>query len=154
MAYVTLFPYFEPELEIVMETRLRWAGGAAFIGLSSGGHTVVMDGPPEGGGRNLGPRPMEMLLLSMAACNTYDVVSILQKSREEITDCDVKITANRADSHPKIFTDIHLHFIVSGKNVKEKNVKRAIELSAEKYCSASIMLGAMAKITHDFEIHQ
>ena len=135
-----------------METRLRWAGGAALIGLSSGGHTVVMDGPPEGGGRNLGPRPMEMLLLSMAACSTYDVVTILQKAREEITDCDVRITANRAPDHPKIFTDIHLHFIVSGRNVKDKNVDRAIRFSAEKYCSASIMLGAMAKITHDFKI--
>ena len=135
-----------------METRLRWAGGAALIGLSSGGHTVVMDGPPEGGGRNLGPRPMEMLLLSMAACSTYDVVTILQKAREEIADCDIRITANRAPNHPKIFTDIHLHFIISGKNVKGKNVDRAIKLSAEKYCSASIMLGAMAKITHDFEI--
>jgi len=135
-----------------METRLRWAGGAAFIGLSSGGHTVVMDGPPEGGGRNLGPRPMEMLLLSMAACSTYDVVTILKKAREEIADCDVRITANRAPEHPKIFTDIHLHFIISGKDVKDKNVERAIKLSAEKYCSASIMLGAMAKITHDFKI--
>lgn len=140
------------QLEMKMETQLRWAGGAAFIGLSSGGHTVVMDGPPEGGGRNLGPRPMEMLLLSMAACSTYDVVSILQKSRDEITDCEVKITASRAPDHPKIFTDIHLHFIISGSQVREKNVHRAIQLSAEKYCSASIMLGAMAKITHDFEI--
>ena len=135
-----------------METRLQWAGGAAFIGLSSGGHTVVMDGPPEGGGRNLGPRPMEMLLLSMAACSTYDVVSILQKSREDITDCDVRITANRAPDHPRIFTDIHLHFIISGSDVKKRSIERAIKLSAEKYCSASIMLGAMAKITHDFEL--
>lgn len=135
-----------------METRLKWAGGAAFIGLSSTGHTVVMDGPPEGGGRNLGPRPMEMLLLSMAACSSYDVVSILQKSREDIRDCDVRISARRADDYPKIFTDIHLHFIVTGKGVKDRNVRRAIELSAEKYCSASIMLGAMARITHDFEI--
>lgn len=135
-----------------METRLKWAGEAAFIGISSGGHTVVMDGPPEGGGRNLGPRPMEMLLLSMAACSTYDVVSILKKSREEIRDCEVLVNAERADEHPRIFTDIHLHFIVTGKNIREKNVQRAIELSAEKYCSASIMLGAMAKITHDFEI--
>ena len=135
-----------------METRLKWAGGAVFIGLSSGGHTVVMDGPLEGGGPHLGPRPMEMLLMSMAACSTYDVVSILQKSREDITDCDVRITANRAPDHPRIFTDIHLHFIVSGRDVKEKNIERAIKLSAEKYCSASIMLGAMAKITHDFEV--
>ena len=135
-----------------METRLKWAGAAAFIGYSSSGHTVVMDGPPEGGGRNLGPRPMEMLLLSMAACSTYDVVSILKKSREEPEDCEVLVSAKRADDHPKIFTDIHLHFIVTGKNIRGKSVSRAIELSAEKYCSASIMLGAMAKITHDFEI--
>ena len=135
-----------------METRLRWAGEAAFIGYSSSGHTVVMDGPPEGGGRNLGPRPMEMLLLSMAACSTYDVVSILKKSRETPRDCEVLVSAKRADKFPKIFTDIHLHFIVTGENIREKSVSRAIELSAEKYCSASIMLGAMAKITHDFEI--
>lgn len=134
-----------------MESRLRWAGGAAFMGLSSGGHTVVMDGPPEGGGRNLGPRPMEMLLLSMAACSAYDVISILRKSREDITDCEILISAKRAPDHPRVFTDIHLHFIVSGKNVKHHNIERAIKLSAEKYCSASIMLGATAKITHDFE---
>lgn len=137
-----------------METRLKWAGEAAFIGLSSGGHTVVMDGPPEGGGRNLGPRPMEMLLLSMAACSTYDVVSILKKTRDDIRDCEVIINATRAEEHPKIFTDIHLKFVITGKEIKEKNVKRAIELSAEKYCSASIMLGAMANITHDYEIRQ
>lgn len=137
-----------------METRLKWAGEAAFIGLTSGGHTVVMDGPPEGGGRNLGPRPMELLLLSMAACSTYDVVSILKKTRDDIRDCEVIINASRADEYPKIFTDIHLKFIITGKDVKEKNVKRAIELSAEKYCSASIMLGAMANITHDYEIRQ
>ncbi len=135
-----------------METRLRWAGGAAFIGESSGGHTVVMDGPPEGGGRNLGPRPMELLLLSMGACSTYDVVTILKKSRQMINDCDVKITAERAKDHPKIFTDIHLHFILSGNDLNIKNIERAIQLSAEKYCSASIMLGAMANITHDYEI--
>jgi putative redox protein len=135
-----------------METRLKWAGAAAFIGFSSGGHTVVMDGPAEGGGRNLGPRPMEMLLLSMAACSTYDVVSILKKSRVNLRDCEVLISAERADNHPRIFTEIHLHFIFIGKNITGKNVSRAIKLSAEKYCSASIMLGAMAKITHDFEI--
>ncbi len=136
-----------------METELKWAGGAAFIGLSSGGHCIVMDGPPEGGGRNLGPRPMETLLLSMAACSTYDVVSILKKSREDFSGVDVKISATRADDHPKIFTHIHLHFMITGNGIKPKNVERAIELSATKYCSASIMLGAMAKITHDFEIH-
>ncbi len=135
-----------------METQLKWAGNAAFIGRASSGHTVVMDGPAEGGGRNLGPRPMEMLILGMGACSTYDVVSILKKSRQEITDCEVKITSHRADSDPKVFTDIQLHFIVSGKGLKEKQVKRAIKLSAEKYCSASIMLGATANITHDYDI--
>jgi putative redox protein len=135
-----------------METQLKWAGNAAFIGRASSGHTVVMDGPAEGGGRNLGPRPMEMLILGMGACSTYDVVSILKKSRQEITDCEIKITSQRADSDPKVFTDIQLHFIVSGRNLKEKQVERAIKLSAEKYCSASIMLGATANITHDFEI--
>ena len=129
-----------------------WAGNAAFIGRASSGHTVVMDGPAEGGGRNLGPRPMEMLILGMGACSTYDVVSILKKSRQEITDCEIKITSQRADSDPKVFTDIQLHFIVSGHNLKQKQVERAIKLSAEKYCSASIMLGATANITHDFEI--
>ncbi len=135
-----------------METQLKWAGNAAFIGRASSGHTIVMDGPAEGGGRNLGPRPMEMLILGMGACSTYDVVTILKKSRQEITDCEIKITSQRADSDPKIFTDIQLHFIVSGHNLKEKQVERAIKLSAEKYCSASIMLGATANITHDFEI--
>jgi putative redox protein len=137
-----------------MKTRLKWAGGAAFLGFTSTGHTVVMDGPPEGGGRNLGPRPMEMLLLSMAACSTYDVITVLKKSREDVCDCEVLISSKRADDHPRIFTEIHLHFIVIGKSIKEKNVTRAIELSSEKYCSASIMLGAMAKITHDFEIRE
>ncbi len=135
-----------------METQLKWAGNAAFVGKASSGHTVVMDGPAEGGGRNLGPRPMEMLILGMGACSTYDVVSILKKSRQEITDCEIKITSQRADSDPKVFTDIQLHFIVSGKDLKEKQVERAIKLSAEKYCSASIMLGKTANITHDFEI--
>jgi len=135
-----------------METQIMWAGNAAFIGRASSGHTVVMDGPAEGGGRNLGPRPMEMLILGMGACSTYDVVSILKKSRQEITDCEIKITSQRADSDPKVFTDIQLHFIVSGHNLKQKQVERAIKLSAEKYCSASIMLGATANITHDFEI--
>ena len=135
-----------------METQLKWAGNAAFIGTASSGHAVVMDGPAEGGGRNLGPRPMEMLILGMGACSTYDVVSILKKSRQEITDCEIKITSQRADSDPKVFTDIQLHFIVSGKDLKEKQVERAIKLSAEKYCSASIMLGKTANITHDYEI--
>ncbi len=135
-----------------METQIKWAGNAAFIGRASSGHTVVMDGPAEGGGRNLGPRPMEMLILGMGACSTYDVVSILKKSRQDITDCEIKITSKRSESDPKVFTDIQLHFVVSGHNLKQKQVERAIKLSAGKYCSASIMLGATANITHDFEI--
>jgi putative redox protein len=140
------------QLESYMETSLKWAGGAAFIGRSSSGHSVIMDGPPEGGGRDLGIRPMEMLLLGMGACSSYDVISILKKSRQQITDCDVRITSSRADDHPRIFTDINIHFTVTGKDLKKKQVERAIKLSAEKYCSASIMLGAMANITHDFDI--
>jgi len=135
-----------------METSLKWAGGAAFIGRSSSGHSVIMDGPQEGGGKDLGIRPMEMLLLGMGACSSYDVISILKKSRQQITDCDVSITGSRADDHPRIFTDIHIHFTIIGKSLKKKQVERAIKLSAEKYCSASIMLGAMANITHDFDI--
>jgi len=135
-----------------METQIKWVGNAAFIGRASSGHTVIMDGPAEGGGRNLGPRPMEMLILGMGACSTYDVVSILKKSRQDITDCEIKIISKRAESDPKVFTDIQLHFVVSGHNLKQKQVERAIKLSAEKYCSASIMLGATANITHDFEI--
>ncbi len=135
-----------------METQLKWAGHAAFIGRASSGHSVVMDGPAEGGGRNLGPRPMEMLILGMGACSAYDVVSILKKSRQKITDCEIKITSQRAENDPKVFTEIHMHFIVSGIDINGKQVERAIKLSAEKYCSASIMLGTTADITHDFKI--
>lgn len=135
-----------------METKISWAGGATFIGESGEGHKIVMDGPPEAGGRNLGARPMETLLLGMGGCTAYDVVSILQKSRQAIQDCKLTLTATRADEDPKVFTAIHIHFIVRGEGLKEKQVERAINLSAEKYCSASIMLGKTAKITHDFEI--
>ena len=137
-----------------MKTKLSWAGGAAFIGESSGGHRVVMDGPPEGGGRNLGPRPMEMVLLGMGACSSYDVVSILKKSRQQVDDCQVELSAERADEIPQVFTGIHLHFILSGRDLKEKQVEKAINLSAEKYCSASIMLGKTAHITHSYEIRE
>ena len=135
-----------------MEIKVSWAGGAAFIGESGAGHKVVMDGPPEGGGRDLGPRPMEMLLIGTGACSSYDVVSILKKSRQPVSDCEVHVSAERAETEPKVFTRIHLHFIVSGKDLKEKQVERAVSLSAEKYCSASIMLGASAEVTHDYEI--
>lgn len=135
-----------------MEVRVSWAGGAAFIGETAGGHKVVMDGPPEGGGRDLGARPMEMLLLGTGACSGYDVVSILKKARQEIIDCKTHLTAQRADSIPGVFTSIHIHFIVTGQELNEKQVERAVNLSAEKYCSASIMLGKTAKISHSFEI--
>ena len=135
-----------------MEIKVSWAGAASFIGESGSGHKIVMDGPPEGGGRDLGPRPMEMLLIAAGACSTYDVVSILKKSRQAVSDCQVVVSAERADNEPKVFTKIHLHFVVSGKDLKEKQVQKAICLSAEKYCSASIMLGATAEITHDYEI--
>lgn len=135
-----------------MQASVTWAGGAAFIGETPSGHKIVMDGPPEGGGRNLGPRPMEALLLAMGACTSYDVVAILRKGRQEISDCRVEITARRAEQDPKVFTEIHIHFIVVGKDVKQAQVERAVALSAEKYCSASIMLGKTAAISHTFEI--
>ncbi|MEX2516659.1 MAG: OsmC family protein [Gammaproteobacteria bacterium] len=135
-----------------MQNSVTWAGGAAFIGESGSGHRVVMDGPPDGGGRNLGPRPMEMLLLGMGGCTVYDVVSILKKSRQPVTDCKVELSAERAGTDPKVYTKIHAHFIVSGDGLDEKAVARAIALSADKYCSASIMLGKTATITHDYEI--
>ena len=137
---------------LTMNTNLTWAGGAAFIGASENGRTIVIDGPPEGGGRDLGPRPMETLLLGMGACSAYDVLSILKKSRCLISDCKIEISSKRAGDHPKVFTEIHVHFIITGDNLKDTQVKRAINLSAEKYCSASIMLGKTAKIMHTYEI--
>lgn len=136
-----------------MKANINWIGGAAFVGESPGGHRIIMDGPPEGGGRDLGPRPMETLLLGMGACSSYDVVSILTKSRQKVDDCQLEISAERAESDPKVFTGIHLHFVLMGKDIKEKQVERAINLSAEKYCSASIMLGKTAKITHSYSIN-
>ena len=135
-----------------MKARIKWAGDASFIGESASGHAVVMDGPPESGGHNLGVRPMEMVLLGMGGCTAFDVVDILKKARQDVTDCVVELQAERADAIPKTFTKIHVHFIVTGKSLKETQVKRAIDLSAEKYCSASIMLGKMAEITHDYDI--
>lgn len=122
------------------------------LGESGSGHGVVMDGPPEHGGRNLGIRPMEMLLLGMGGCTEFDVLSILRKSRQQVSSCVVELEAERADRDPKVFTRIHAHFIVTGKDLSEKHVARAISLSAEKYCSASLMLAKSAQITHDYEI--
>lgn len=135
-----------------MKARIKWAGEASFIGETESSHAIVMDGPPDMGGRNIGPRPMELLLLGTGGCTSFDVVHILKKSRQQITDCVAEIEAERANTDPKIFTKIHIHFIVSGKNLKPEQVDRAVKLSAEKYCSASIMLGKSALITHDFEI--
>ena len=135
-----------------MKARIKWVEGASFLGETESGHAILMDGPPEGGGRNLGPRPMEMLLIGTGGCTAFDVVAILKKQRQQITACEAEIQAERADSDPKVFTKIHFHFIVSGRNLKSEQVERAINLSAEKYCSASIMLGKTAEITHDFEI--
>jgi putative redox protein len=137
-----------------MEARIKWVEQVSFLGETESGHAILMDGPPESGGRNLGPRPMELVLLGTGGCTTYDVIHILKKSRQNVTNCVVKIEAERAVEDPKVFTKIHFHFIVSGKDLKPEQVERAIELSAEKYCSASIMLSKMADITHDFEVIQ
>jgi len=135
-----------------MKARIKWVEHVSFLGESESGHAILMDGAPEGGGRNLGPRPMETMLLGTGGCTAYDVVLILKKNRQPITDCVVEIAAERAQQDPKVFTRIHFHFIVSGKGLNPQRVEQAIHLSAEKYCSASIMLGKTADITHDFEI--
>ncbi|MDN5753190.1 MAG: OsmC family protein [Nitrosospira sp.] len=135
-----------------MKTRIEWKDGMSFLGESGSGHTVLMDGPPEAGGRNAGPRPMEMVLMGTGGCAAFDVVLILKKSRQDISDCVVEIEAERALEEPKVFTRIHFHFILTGKQLKPEQVERAINLSAEKYCSASIMLAKTAELTHDFEI--
>lgn len=124
----------------------------SFLAKSGGGHAVLMDGPPEAGGKNLGPRPMEMVLMGTGGCAAFDVVLILTKSRQDISDCVVEIEAERAQEEPKVFTRIHFHFILTGKKLNHEKVERAINLSAKKYCSASIMLAKTAELTHDFEI--
>jgi putative redox protein len=135
-----------------MKARIKWVEQASFLAESESGHAVLMDGAPDHGGRNLGPRPMEMLLMGMGGCTAFDVISILRKARQPVSDCVVELSAERADSVPKVFTRIHVHFVVTGRGLAEKQVGRAVSLSAEKYCSASLMLGKTAEITHDFEI--
>lgn len=135
-----------------MKARVKWVEKMMMVGESGSGHAVVMDGPPEHGGRNLGVRPMEMLLLGLGGCAQIDVVHILRKGRQPVSSCEVELEAERADSEPKVFTRIHVHFVLTGAGLSEKAVARAVELSAEKYCSASLMLGKTAEITHDFEI--
>jgi putative redox protein len=136
-----------------MHGTVKWVDGAMFLGESGSGHTVVMDGPEDLGGRNLGPRPMEMLLLGTGGCAMYDVVSMLKKARQSVTACRVELQAERADAVPAVFTRVNLHFVVSGEDLRENHVKRAVELSAGKYCSASIMLDAAGvEVSHSYAI--
>ena len=137
-----------------MKARIKWVEGVSFLGESESGHTMLMDGAPEAGGHNLGMRPMETLLIGAGGCTAFDVIFILKKARQNVTDCVAEIDADRAPTDPKVFTKIHFHFIVTGKNLNPTQVQRAINLSAEKYCSASIMLGKTAAMTHDFEIRE
>lgn len=135
-----------------MQATVKWVDGVMFVGESGSGHAIVIDGPPDHGGRNMGMRPMELLLLGVGACSSFDVVQILQKGRNDIVDCTAEVTAERVDAIPSVFSKIHLHFKVSGKDLKASAVERAVKLSAEKYCSASIMLSKAVDITHDFEV--
>jgi len=135
-----------------MKVEVNWAGGMAFEGVSASGHHVMMDAGDSVGGQNRGARPMEMLLLGLGGCTSIDVMLMLNKARQEVTDCRVVIDAERADEIPAVFTRIHVHFIVTGRNLKANRVERAVQLSAEKYCSASIMLGKTAQMSHDYEI--
>jgi putative redox protein len=137
----------------MLNATVKWLDGAAFVGEAGSGHAIVMDGPPDHGGRNIGLRPMEVLLIGMGGCSSVDVIGILQKARQDVIDCVTHIEAERADAVPAVFTRIHLRFVVTGHNLKEAHVKRAVELSADKYCSASIMLSkAGVEITHSYEI--
>lgn len=135
-----------------MKARIKWIENVAFVGETESGHALVMDGSAEAGGRNIGPRPMETVLIGTGACSAFDVIHILKKSREPVSDCVVELSAERTEVDPKVFTAIHFHYIVTGKTLDPAKVARAISLSAEKYCSASAMLAKTAAITHDFEI--
>jgi putative redox protein len=136
-----------------MKARIKWVQDAMFLAESGSGHSVVMDGPEDHGGRNMGVRPMEMLLMGLGGCTSFDVMSILKKSRQDVVDCVAELNAERADTVPSVFTKTHVHFVVTGRNLKDAQVKRAVALSAEKYCSASIMLEqGGVEITHDYEV--
>ena len=137
-----------------MQATVKWVDNAMFLGESGSGHSVVMDGPPDHGGRNMGIRPMEMLLIGIGGCASFDVMSILQKSRQQVSDCRAELVAERADTVPAVFTKIHIQFVVTGRDLKEKQVAKAVELSATKYCSASIMMAAAGvEVSHGFEIN-
>ena len=135
-----------------MKARIKWIENVAFVGETESGHAVVMDGSSEAGGRNIGPRPMETVLIGTGACSAFDVIHILKKGREPVTDCVVELSADRADADPKVFTRIHFHYVVTGKSLDRAKVARAIQLSADKYCSATAMLAATVNVTHDFEL--
>ncbi len=136
-----------------MKARVKWVEDVMFVTESGSGHAVVVDGAPEYGGRNLGPRPMELLLMGLGGCTSFDVLTILRKARQDVTSCEAELTAERADAVPAVFTKIHVHFVIKGRGLREPQVKKAVDLSAEKYCSASIMLGqAGVVITHDYEM--
>ena len=136
-----------------MKATIRWAGKVKFEAESGSGHTVMIDGPPDHGGENQGVRPMELMLLGVGGCSAFDVMHILKKARQDVTDCVTEVSAERVDEEPAVFKSIHLHFVVTGNNLKEAQVKRAVSLSAEKYCSASIMLSrAGVAVTHSHEV--
>lgn len=137
-----------------MKTRVKWIDGMAFMGESGTGHALVMDGAPENGGRNLGPRPMEMLLLGLGGCTAFDVVMILQKGRQPIKDCQVEIEAERAEDHPKVFTKVHMRYLVKGRGLSADAVHRAVELSVDKYCSATHVINKTAAMTHEVVIEE
>ncbi|MFT7582390.1 MAG: putative redox protein [Myxococcota bacterium] len=138
-----------------MHAEIRWKSGVSFDAVSGSGHTVTTDGPPDAGGENGGPRPMELVLMGVGACSAYDVVHILRKQRADVTGCTAKLEAERADAPPKVFTRINLHFVVTGRGLSQHKVERAVHLSADKYCSASIMLGrGGVEITHSVEIRE
>ncbi len=137
-----------------MQTKIKWTDGMQFVGESGSGHSIVLDGAPEVGGKNTGMRPMETLLLSMGGCSAMDVIFILRKARQNVTDCIITIEGDRADTVPKVFTKIHMHYAVTGNALDEKQVKRAVDLSANKYCSVTLMLKKALEVSHDFSIEQ
>ncbi|HEX2242500.1 MAG TPA: OsmC family protein [Gammaproteobacteria bacterium] len=137
-----------------MNVRVKWTDNMTFIGETSSGHAVVMDGPPDHGGRNIAVRPMEMVLLGLGGCTAFDVASILKKARQQVKGCEINVKAERADAIPAVFTRIHIHYVLSGKDLSEQQVHRAVQLSAEKYCSVTVMLAKTAEITHDYQVIQ
>ena len=137
-----------------MKATVKWLDGVAFVGESGSGHAMVIDGAPGAGGRNIGPRPLECMLIGLGACSAFDVVTILRKTRQAVADCRVEIEAERADAVPAVFTHIRMVFVVSGTELRESAVRRAVDLSAEKYCSATAMLRRSVEITHEYRIEE